>query len=111
DVLCSLAQGGHSDREDVEPEEEVGAELPLASRFLQIPVGGCNDTRVRAQRLAAADTLELALLEDAQQQDLDRRWQLADLVQEDRATGGQLEATPPPFEVTGAGASLVPAQT
>src|SRR5262249_58360560 len=105
-----LAQGGHSDREDVEPEEQVGAELPLASRFIQIPVGGCDHTRVRAQHLAAADTLELALLEDAQQQDLDRCWQLADLVPQDRAPGGQLEPTPTPFEAPGEGALLGPDQ-
>ena len=102
--------GGHADREYVEPEEQVGAELPLARRFLQVPVGGRHHARVRPQRLAAAHALELALLEDAQQGDLDRRRQLADLVEEDRAPGGQLEAAPPPFQRAGEGALLVPEQ-
>ena len=102
--------GGHADREDVEPEEEVGAEPSLASRFLQVPVGGRHHARVRPQRLAAAHALELALLEDAQQGDLDRRRQLPDLVEEDRAPGGQLEAAPPPFQGAREGALLVPEQ-
>ena len=102
--------GGHADREHVEPEEEVGAELPLANRLLQVPVGGRHDARVRPQRLAAAHALELALLQDAQQGDLDRRRQLPDLVEEDRAPGGQLEAAPPPFEGAREGPLLVAEQ-
>ena len=47
-----------------------------------------------ADRLGAAQTLELALLQDAQQLDLRRQVQLADLVEEQRAAVGELE---PPF--------------
>jgi hypothetical protein len=34
DVLAALAERRHADREDVEPEEEVGAELPVARGLL-----------------------------------------------------------------------------
>ena len=98
DVLGPLPQRRHPDREHVEPEEEVGAEPPLAHRFLQVPVRGRYHAGVRPQRLAAAHPLELALLQHAQQGDLDRRRQLAHLVEEDRAPGRQLEAAPPPLE-------------
>jgi hypothetical protein len=49
-----------------------------------------HDARVRAQGLVAAHALELALLEHAQEGDLDRVGQVADLVEEDRAARGQL---------------------
>ena len=41
---------------------------------------------------STADRLELALLEDAEQLDLESRGQVADLVQEDRPAVGELEA-------------------
>ena len=49
-------------------------------------------------RLVAADALERALLQEAQQLDLDRRRDLADLVEEQRPAVGLLEA---PFAAAG----------
>ena len=45
-----------------------------------------------AMRLRAAQALELLLLQDAQQLGLQRRRDVADLVEEQRAAVGQLEA-------------------
>ena len=87
DVVRPLPQRGHADREDVEAEEEVGAELPLARGLLQVAVGGRDHPRVRAERLAAAHPLEFALLEDAQEGRDHRRGKLPRLVEEDRAPG------------------------
>jgi hypothetical protein len=108
DVL-GASQRRYVDREHVQPVEEV-RRLPLASRFFQVPVGGRHDTCVGPQRLAASHALELALLEDAQQGDLDRCRQFSDLVEEDRAPGGQLEAPTAPFQCAREGALLVPEQ-
>ena len=110
DVLGPLPQRRHPDREHVEPEEQIRAELALADRFLQVPVGGRHDTGVRPQRLAAAHPLELALLEHPQQRDLDWRRQLPHLVEEDRAAGGQLEAALAALQSAGEGSPLVAEQ-
>ena len=90
--------------------KQVGAELPLTHRLLQVPVGGRDHARVRAQRLVAADALELALLEHAQECDLDGRRQLAHLVEEDRASGRQLEPSFPPLQRARERAPLVAEQ-
>ena len=91
-------------------KKQVRAEPPLADRFLQVPVGGRHHASVRPQRLAAAHALELALLEHAQEGDLDRRRQLAHLVEEDRAAGRQLEAALAPLQGAGEGSPLVAEQ-
>ena len=60
--------------------------------------------------VAAADALDLALLEDAEQLGLRLQGQLADLVEEERAPVGQLEAADPPGDGAGEGALLVAEQ-
>ena len=61
-------------------------------------------------RLGAADPLELALLQHAQQLGLERRRDLADLVEEQRAAVGQLEAALAGVDGAGEGALLVAEQ-
>src|SRR5258708_31901106 len=56
-------------------------------------VGRCNHTHVHFHRHVAADALELALLQHAQQLLLRAERHLADLVQEDRALVRGFEAT------------------
>ena len=58
----------------------------------------------------AAHALELALLQHAQERDLDRRRQVSHLVEEDRAAGGQLEAALAALLSTGEGSPLVAEQ-
>ena len=50
-----------------------------------------DDAHVGAQRLAPADALEGALLEEAQELALDVERQIADLVEEQRAALGELD--------------------
>ncbi len=84
----------HENREDIQPVEEVVAELARRDRPLEILVGGRDQADVGADRLGAAEPLELALLEHAQQLDLGGEVQVANLVEEQRAAVGELE---PPF--------------
>jgi hypothetical protein len=58
----------------------------------EVAVGGRDDAHVDLHGLVAADALELALLQHAQQLHLDGRGDLADLVEEERAAVGLLEA-------------------
>jgi len=62
--------------------------LPPVANSCRVPVRGREDTGVAANLLPASDALEALLLEKAQQLNLDRRRQLTDLVEEERAPRG-----------------------
>ena len=73
-------------------------------------MGGGDDAHVAADRAIAADALERALLQDAQQLDLHLHRHVADFVEEQRAALGKLEAPDPRGERAGEGALLVAEQ-
>ena len=110
DVLLAIPQRRQMDGEDVETIVQVLAERLLADRLEQVAVGGRDDADIDLDRLLAADALELALLEDAEQLGLRVGRQLADLVEEDGAAVGQLEAADAPGDGAGEGAFLVAEQ-
>ena len=92
DVVRALAQRRQRDREHVQSVIEVLAELPARHHLGQVAVGGRHHPHVDADRLVAAHPFELTLLQHTQQLHLCLQGQLADLVQEQRAAVGQLEA-------------------
>jgi hypothetical protein len=65
DIVRPLPQGGEMDAEDGESVVEITAETPIHDGLLQIAVGRGDETNVGAERRGAADTLVLALLDDA----------------------------------------------
>ena len=87
-----LAQRGQAHGHDVEAVEQVLAEGAAGDELLQVAVGRGDQAHVDADGLDAADPLELALLQRAQQLDLHLDGDLADLVEEERAAVGELEA-------------------
>ena len=87
----ALAQRRHLERDDVEPVVEVLAEPALRDLLGEVAVRRRDHADVDLDRLRAADALELVLLQEAQQLDLDRRRDLADLVEEQRAAVGERE--------------------
>ena len=92
DVLAALAQRRHGQVDDVEPVEQVLAERALRDHVAQVAVGRGDDADVDAAAGAiGADLLQLAGLEEAQQQALHAQRHLADFVEEDRAAVGHLE--------------------
>ncbi len=94
DVLFALAERRDLDRHDVQPVEEVLAEAALLDLLLQVAVGRGDDAHVHGDQLAAADPLDLARLDRAEQLRLGLRAQVADLVEEEGAAVGQLELAP-----------------
>ena len=66
--------------------------MPSGDRLLHVLVGGGDHPHVHPHGLGAADPLELALLQHAQQLHLRAQVDVADLVEEQRAAFGQLEA-------------------
>ena len=72
--------------DDVQPVEQVLAELPLVDHVAQVAVGRGDDADVddRPDR-SEPDLLQLAGLQEAQQQALHPQGHLADFVEEDGA--------------------------
>ena len=70
---------------------EILAEAARRDHLVQVLVGGADDARVDRDRLAAADPLDHPLLEEAQQLDLERQRDVADLVEEQGAAMGELD--------------------
>src|SRR6267378_1045896 len=98
DLLDALAQRRRTDREDAQPVEEVVAKPAAPHRVLEIAIGGRDDTDVGARGRAGADGLEFPLLQHAEELHLRVERELADLVEENRAAVGDLEASQSAFE-------------
>ncbi len=84
-------RGGSSNRDDVQPVEEILAELAVLHHLPQVEVRGRDDADVDLDRLHAAEAHEVALLDDAQQLGLGLERHVADLVEEDRAAVREVE--------------------
>ena len=91
DVLGALAERRHAHGHDVEPIEQIVAELPLAHGAREVAVGRGDQADVDLVRLAA-EAFDLPVLQHAQELDLHVRRNLADLVEKERAAVGQREA-------------------
>ena len=90
--LGAVAQGGQVNGHHVEAVVEILAEPAGLDLLLEVAVGGGDEAHVDVDGLDAADALELALLQRAQQLHLHLDRDLADLVEEEGAAVGQLEA-------------------
>ena len=91
DLLGALAQRRHLDLDHVEAVVEILAEAPGGHGLLDVLVGGGQHAHVHLDGVAAAHAGELPVLEHVQELALERRVEIADLVEEDRAVVGGLE--------------------
>ena len=110
DVFLALAQRRQAQADDVEAMEQVFAERAGLDPLLQVLVRGGDDAHVAAHRVVAADAIELAVGEHAQQARLQVERHVADLVEEERAAVGLLEAAAARGLRAGEGAALVAEQ-
>src|SRR5438874_605576 len=110
DVLASLAQRRHVNRENVQPVEEVLPEFLLPDERRQVAVRGRDEPRVRAKRAGAAQPLELALLQHTKKFRLQVERDLSHFIEEHRAAIGELEAADALTDSAGEGALLMPEQ-
>ena len=92
---AARSRSGGTERNHVQAEEQIRPEPSAADLFGEIAIGCGDDAHVHANRLAAADRLELLFLEHAQELDLGLERQLADLVEEQRSAVGDLEPADP----------------
>lgn len=80
-----LAQGRQRNLHHIEPVIQIVAKGSLFHQGCQIFVGGGHHANIHLDFLAAAHALELALLQNAQQFDLEIRRQLRYFIQKERA--------------------------
>src|SRR5512137_950624 len=106
DVLGPLTERRHADGKYVESVVEIFPEAPGAQILSQVTVGGRDDADVHLDGVGAAQALELAFLQDAQQLGLHVERQLANLIEEDRRTVRYLETSDLSRECPGEGALL-----
>ncbi len=76
------------DREHVEPVVEIGPEGALVDPLLQVDIGRGDDAKIDFGDLVRSDWLDFALLQHAQQLDLQLQRHFADLVEEQGAAVG-----------------------
>ena len=84
--------GRNRNFDGVQAEEQILAELSGGNRVLQVAVGRRDQAHVDVLGARRAHALDLAGLEHAQQLGLLANRHVADLVEEDGAVVGQLEA-------------------
>src|SRR5262249_30573192 len=106
-VLRPLAKRWQRDRKDVEPIVEGAPEGLFRDGLLEGLVGRGDHAYVDTERPRPTDTLELLLLEHAQQLRLQVEREVADLVEKERAAVRQLEAADPLRDGTGKSPALV----
>ncbi len=106
-ILAARAQRRNADREHVEPVKQILAKLPALHLLDQILIGGRDQPDIDAHRPLRADRVDLALLQRAQQLDLQIERQFADFVEKQRAAIGLDEFSDVFFGGAGEGALLV----
>ena len=91
-VSGALAQGRSEDGKDLEAVVEIAAELFLGNHFCQVAIGGGDEAHVDGDGAIAAEALDLALLQGAQQFGLQVERELADFIEKERALVSELDA-------------------
>src|SRR5262245_65801853 len=97
----------NGDREHRQPEEQILSELPGPDGSFQVSVRRGDDPGVDVQRRCAAHSLEPLFLERPKNLRLQAEWQVADLVEKQRASMRHLESTRLPGGRAGNRAFLV----
>src|SRR6267378_5638518 len=91
-IPLAFPQGRNMDRENIQAKEEIGSELLLGYHRFEIAVRRGNQTRIGPKRARTSQSLELSLLQHAEQLGLQFERNFAYFVQENRAAIGHFEA-------------------
>src|SRR5439155_1032955 len=77
------------------PTVQIAPELPRFDHAPQVAVGGCDDPHVDSPEGGGAERLHLVVLDGTQELGLERRGEVLDLVEEERAAVCELEHARP----------------
>src|SRR4029453_14608007 len=109
-VLDTIAQRAHPNRNDVDPVIEIPPEPAVLDRLFKIDVGRDDEPEIRLDRLGPANPLNFSFLNRTQQLRLQIEPQVADLVEKEGAARSQLELPKLLLVRAGEGAALVSEQ-
>ena len=88
----ALAQRRRKDGKDLEPVIEIAAEFFVGNHLCEVAIGGGNQTHVHRDGARAAEALDLALLQRAQELGLEVEREFANFIEKERAFVGELDA-------------------
>src|SRR5688500_17586530 len=88
-LRASFAQGRHPQPNDIQPIIKVLAKTALRNHLFEVGIRSGDDPDVDLDWPLFAKWLNLTFLQKAQQLWLHVEWQIADLIQEQRAAGGR----------------------
>ena len=94
-ILASQAERRQPDSDDAQPIVQIAPELPRFDHAPQVAVGGCDDPHVDSPEGGGAERLHLVVLDGTQELGLERRGEVLDLVEEERAAVCELEHARP----------------
>src|SRR6266403_4152957 len=106
-IGAPVAQRGKMHGHDVQAEIKIFAEGPVAISGFQVAIGGGDNAYVDCDVRIAAYWPNFLLLQDAQELGLHFERQLANFIEENRASVGSLKATALRFYGSGEGAFFV----
>src|SRR6266404_6944193 len=89
DAPFPFAERRQGDRKSVKPIVEIFPKLTVANHLPQVPVGSDNDTDVHRRGTCAANGLEFAFLEYAQQLGLKFQRHVSNFIEEQRPAIGK----------------------
>src|ERR1700722_13475696 len=92
DVLFPFAQRRQGNRKSIQPIVKIFPELTVANHLPQVPVGSDNDADIHLRGTCAADGLEFAFLEYAQQLGLKFQRHISNFIEEQRPAIGKRKA-------------------
>src|ERR1700728_296391 len=92
-VFTALSQWRQLHRKYIQAKVEVTAKIAVSHHLRQVSMGCSNKSNIHLVSLTATKAFEFLLLQYAQQFRLQLGWNIADLIQEESAFIGQLEAT------------------
>ena len=95
EVARALAEGPKDDLVARDPVVEVAPELTAVHQRREVPVRGRDDAQVHAPHRGLPEPPDLPLLQDPEELPLQRRGEVPDLVEEERAARGFLDEAAP----------------
>ena len=110
DVTGTFAQWRQFEVHDVEAEQQILAEAAVANGIVEVAIGGGDDADIDWHGAGAADAIDDAFLDGAQQFGLQAHIHLGDFVEQQGAAGGFLELADAARDGAGEGALFVAEQ-
>src|SRR2546428_10620176 len=110
DGVFGVPQGRDFEGKDSQTEEQITSKLAAFYGSFQVPVCSSHNSNVHGHRCASPDPIHDLLLDYTQKLSLNGKWHLANFIQENCSTRGELKFAQPSVARTGKGAAFMSKQ-